>query len=393
MPLFRYKELNTKSRGQYRYIDADSLLSAKKKLHELKIIAKEIHACTQFRQNFTLSTKNLLAITKDFYYLLHSNLPLYDSLLTLEEKYRNHKIYPMILDLTDSVKYGKKLSSVLFEYKKAFSSIYCSMIKSAENSGSLDKAFLELYLMLEKNAKWQKKIQDTLIYPAFLLSFSFAILLGLFLVIIPSMKELFEDRALHPLTSAVLTISNWMNTHLTLLAAGAAFLFAGILTCVFHKKTKNIIKKYLYKISIINDLVTKIAIERFTTNLYNLLENAVPILESLYLAKGVLNHPYLEQDVEQIISKVEKGEKFSRAIDDSKHFPPLVAKMISTGEHAGTIAPILQHISELFHEEVKSSLEKFTALLQPILLLLIGIIVGVVLLAVLIPLTDVSSLM
>ncbi|MCH9812233.1 type II secretion system F family protein, partial [bacterium] len=193
-------------------------------------------------------------------------------------------------------------------------------------------------------------------------------------------------------TSAVLTISTWMTNNLTTLTFLGIAAIAFIITTIYSDKLRGLCKRFLYKIKVVNELMTKIAIERFTTNLYNLLESSVPILDALKLSKKTLNHPFLEKDVENIIHLVEKGQKFSHAIKSSSHFPPLVSKMISTGEHAGTISPILQHLSELFHQEVKTALEKFTALLQPILLLLIGIIVGVVLLAVLIPLTDVSSL-
>lgn len=393
MPLFRYKELSKTKADKIRFIDANDLSDAKKKLHALKIIAEKITPYNSFRKNFSLDKKHQLMLTKDLYYLLHSNLPLYESLLTLEDKYRSHKIYPMILDITDSVKYGRRLSSVLKEYKKAFSSIYVSMIQSAEKSGHLDKAFLELSIMIETSEKWQKKIRGTLVYPLFLLSFSIAILFGLFLFIIPSMAELFEDRALHPLTSAVLTISNLMCSNLYTLALIMALIFLCITACIYSKRANTFVKKHLYKIGVIKDLTTKIAIERFTTSLYNLLESTVPILEALKLAKGSLSHPYLEEDVDNILKRVKKGEKFSQAIGNSTYFPKIVSKMISTGEHAGSLSMVLKHISALFHEEVKSALEKFTALLQPILLLLIGIIVGVVLLAVLIPLTDVSSLL
>ena len=391
MAVFRYKELNSK-KTHYRFIDAENLEHAKKKLNNLQILATKISEQTSFRKNFTLSKKTLLSITKDLYYLLHSNLPLYESLLTLEDKYKNTQVYPMILDLTDSVKYGKSLSSILSQYTSSFNLIFVSMIRSAEQSGRLDKAFLELSIMIETNEKWNKKIKDTLLYPCFLLSFSFIILFGLFLFIIPSMQELFEGRTLHPLTNAVLTISNFMCTNLSYLGAAFIGLIGFVVFSIKNVKMKESIKKIVYKIRIIKDLTTKIAIVRFTTSMYNLLESTVPILSALELSKGSLQHPYLEQDLDKIISLVKQGEKFSKAIGVSKHFPLLVSKMISTGEHAGSLSPILRHITALFHEEVKTALEKFTALLQPILLLFIGIIVGVVLLAVLIPLTDVSSL-
>jgi len=393
MTLFRYKILNDRSSRRYHYIDAENLLMAKKRLNELKILASKLSPYESFRETFQISTKTLLYFTKDLYYLLHSNLPLYESLLTIKEKYKHDKIYPMILDITDCVKHGKAFSSILSEYKKSFSSIYVSMIRSAEKSGRLDKAFLELSIMIETNHKWQKKIKDTLLYPAFLLCFAFTILMGLFLFIIPSMAELFEDRTLHPLTFVVLTISNWMCSHLYLLGALCILTIAAIVFCFTNEKVKKHMQSFFYTMPIIKDLATKISIVRFTTSLTNLLESTVPILEALTLAQGTLKHPYLEKDVEKIIDKVRGGEKFSKAVEISTYFPTIVSKMLSTGEHSGSLAPILRHISELFHEEVKTALEKFTALLQPILLLLIGIIVGVVLLAVLIPLTDVSSLL
>jgi general secretion pathway protein F/type IV pilus assembly protein PilC len=392
MAIFRYKELNFKRKG-YRFIDAENLEQAKKKLNALKLLATNISEHTSFRKQFTLNAKIVLSITKDLYYLLHSNLPLYESLITLEDKYTNTTADPMILDWSENVKYGKALSSIISQYTSTFNPIYVSMIKSAEQSGRLDKAFFEISTMIETNEKWNKKIRDTLLYPSFLLSFAFFILFGLFLFIIPSMGELFEGRTLHPLTHAVLTISHFMTSHIPELLGTFLLSALGVFLSIKNKQSRNSIKKFFYKIRIIKDLTTKIAIVRFTTSLYNLLDNTVPILTALELSKGSLNHPYLEKDIDKVLVLVREGELFSKALQVSTHFPLLVSKMISTGEHAGALAPILRHITSLFHEEVQTALEKFTALLQPILLLLIGLIVGVVLLAVLIPLTDVSSLL
>ncbi|MCH9621180.1 MAG: Type II secretion system protein F [Chlamydiia bacterium] len=393
MPLFRYKVLSNHSFNKYQFVDAENLEEAKKRLAKLQIITTRISPYSSFRKNFTIDQKTLLYLTKDLYYLLHSNLPLYESLITLVDKYKGQKVHSMILDITDCIKHGKPLSSIFREYSKVFSPIYVSIIHSAEKSGLLDKAFLELAEMIESNSKWKKKIKDTLLYPAFLLTFAVVILFGLFLFIIPSMSELFEGRELHPLTSIVLAISNWMITNPNTLIVSFVTFLASIISCIYVEKIKTFFKKSAYKISILKDMMTKIAIVRFTTTLHNLLENTVPILEALSLARGSLSHPYLEEDVDMVISRVKKGEKFSKAIEHSSYFPKIVSKMISTGEHSGSIAPILKHINTLFDEEVKTALEKFTALLQPILLLLIGIIVGIVLLAVLIPLTDVSSLL
>ena len=314
MALFRYKQISEKKSSQYQFIDAENLLLAKKKLHAQNIIADKLIPFDHFRKSFSLSQKEVLLITKDLYYLLHSKLPLYESLVTLKEKYKNNKIYPLMLDLTDWIKYGQPLSKILKEYEKVFSLIYVSMIKSAEKSSHLDRAFLELSKMIETNELWKKKIRDSFLYPSFLLSFSFMILGGLFLFIIPSIAEIFEDRTLHPLTYTVLSISNWMCSHIYLLLISTSILFILVVGALTNIKIKKYIQSYLYNFFLIKDLITKISVVRFTTSLFNLLESTVPIIESLTLAKNSLNHPYLEKDVDRIIEKVKKGEKFSQAI-------------------------------------------------------------------------------
>ena len=393
MTLYRYKELSNNLFSKYKLIDSDSIDSAKSILRKNKVIISKISLHQSFRQKFSIPSQLLFLFTKDLYYLLHSNLPLYESLLTLLDKHKNSKIYPMILDVSDCVKSGKSLSSILAQYTNVFSPVYISMIAASEKSGNLDTAFLELSKIIEENTKWRASLQKTLIYPAFLFSFSICILFGLFLFIIPSISELFEDRSLNPLTNLVVSISNWMCSNLPKLGLILLGISTIILLSIYNDRVKNLIKKFFFKISIINNIATKIAIVRFTTSLYNLLKNNVPILESLSLSKGSLNHPQLEEDIEEVISRVQKGEKFSKAISFSKYFPKMVSNMISTGEHSGSISPILLQINKLYHEEVKSALDKFTVLLQPFLLLFVGMIIGVFLLAVLIPLTDVSSLL
>lgn len=392
MTLFRYKEISDGAFAKYKLIDADSLNSAKQQLKNKKVYVSTISSYDSFRKNFILSSKQLFLFTKDLYYLLSSKLPLYESLLTLLDKHKNTKLYPMLLDISDCVKSGKKLSFILGQYTRTFSKVYVSMIKACEQSGNLETAFLELSNIIEENSKWKASIQKTLFYPGFLFVFSLTILFGLFLFIIPSISELFENRTLNPLTSIIVSTSNWMCSNTILLSFIAASIALLISLCIYNDKVQNLCKQFFFKFSMINTIATKLAVVRFTTNLYNLLHNNVPILDSLSLAKGSLHHPMLEKDLDEVIKKVHRGEKFSKAISYSEYFPRMVSNMISTGEHAGSLCPVLLQIKTLYHEEVKQSLEKFTTFLQPLLLLFVGAVVGVVLLAVLIPLTDVSSL-
>jgi len=392
MPLFKYSAINPAGKKISGVIDADCLEGAKQRLQNQRIIVTKL-LFAKAKVEPVLNTQTLINFTRELSQLLGSGLPLYESLLTIEEKYRNHKAHVLFLDLCDLVKQGKALSEALAKYPKNFDPIYVSMIAGGEKTGSLENSFFQLYKVISRNAKFKKQMKSALAYPAFLGCFCLTVLLGLFLFLIPSMKELLEDRSLHPITQTVLSISGWLTANATWFFF---FLGGSIVALIYackNKKVKNFFKIAFLKIPMLRGIFTEAILMRFCRALSVLLSSGIPIVEALRLSKGVVMHPSFEKVVEESEEGLIQGKKLSQMFAASPLFPPLVTRMLATAEETGSTAEMLLNIAEIHEEMLEKTLTQFTSLLQPVMLLILGVLVGLVLLSVLLPLTDVSSLM
>lgn len=392
MALFRYSAIGVDGKSVRGVIDADSLDQAKERLRNREIIVTKMGIAKK-ESRASLGSETLIHFTRDIAGLLRSGLPLYESLLTLEEKYRMHKHHFLFLDLCDQVKQGKALSQALAIYPGSFNAVYISMVAAGESTGSLEKAFFQLYKVISRSEKFRKQIRSAMVYPAFLSIFCLVVLMGLFLFLIPSMRELLEDRKLHPMTQIVLSISKSLEAHLLLFATAIASVIGVGVFIVKMKSFKDFCKKALLYVPFFKGIFTETVLMRFSRVLAVLLSSGVPIIEALKLARSVMNHVSFEQAVKSAEEGIVQGRKLSEELKKSGLFPPLMIRMLATSEDTGNPSEMLEHVADIYEEQLERTLVQFTNLLQPVMLLLLGVIVGVVLLSVLLPLTDVSTLL
>ena len=392
MPLYQYSALAENGKHTAGVIDADTLASAKSKLYEMRVIVTKI-AQTKKDKKSLVNNQTLINFTREVMQLLSSGLPLYESLLTIEEKYRNHKAHVIFLDLCDKVKGGVRFSKALSQHPSIFDQLYVSMVESGENTGRLDKAFLQLYRVISRMDKFKRQIRGAMLYPLFLASFCGVILIGLFLFLIPSMKELFEGRSLHPMTKFVLAISDAMNAH-------AFWFFPLVITCIIslifllrRDNVKQWFRRYANYVPLLRKMILEAVLMRFFRVLSVLLESGVPIVKALKLSKGVMTNPLYEEVAEEAEEGIVKGQKLSAILKKSSLMPSLVVRMLATAEETGSLSEMMMNIAEIYEEKFERSISQFTNLLQPVMLLLLGLMVGTVLLAVLLPMTDVSQIM
>jgi len=391
LALYRYIALNAEGKKTSGVIDSDSLEGAKTKLRKQKAIVTKITLAVDANQ-VTLNTSLLINFTRELAQLLQSGLPLYESLVTIEEKYQGHKSHVLFLDLCDRVKEGKTLSQSLSMYPKTFDAIYISMVEAGERTGSLETTFFQLYKVISRSDKFKRQVRSAMVYPAFLGCFCLIILLGLFLFLIPAMQEILEGRALHPITKTVLAISNCLNSHIGgFVAIG---LGVGIIIYCIQKwsRAREGFKKLLLKIPTTRNLITEAIMMRFCRALSVLLSSGIPIVEALRLSRNVMQNQTFEEMIKQSEQGLICGKKLSAMFKQSALIPPLVTRMLATAEETGATAPMLLNISEIYEEMLEKNLSQFTNLLQPVMLLVLGIMVGLILLSVLLPLTDVSTL-
>ena len=392
MALFQYSALGVDGKKIKGIIDADSLASAKERLRKSDVIVTKL-ALSKNELKASLGSETIIHFTRDISGLLRSGLPLYESLLTIEEKYRSHKFHFVFLDLCDMVKQGKSLSQALLHYPKSFNAVYIAMVASGESTGSLEKAFVQLYKVISRNEKFRRQLRSAMVYPAFLSAFCLVVLVGLFLFLIPAMKELLEGRELHPMTKAILVISNFLEKHFLALGISLACIaFGGIYTAK-KKSFRDRSKKLLLYIPFFKTVFTESILMRFSWVLAVLLSSGVPIIEALKLSRSVMNHVSFEIAIKNAEEGIIQGRKLSDELRKSGLFPTLMIRMLATSEETGNPTEMLEHVADIYEEQLERTLVQFTNLLQPVMLLILGVIVGVVLLSVLLPLTDVSTLL
>lgn len=390
MPIFKYKALSAGGRKVSGVIDADSLALVKERLRRDAVMVTSLVQIERRPRKSELDGNMLLTFTRELGQLLSAGLPLYESLLTIEEKYRRHRAHTLFLDLCDRLKSGEQLSEILSRYPKSFDSVYIAMVQAGESTGSLPWVFEQLHLLIERRQKLKKQLISAMAYPAFLGCFCFLVIIGLFLFVIPSMQELFEGRQLHPLTESVLFISTFIQNHffsLVLLIASSTFAAIWL-----FKKKAHLVHHWLLYVPLVKTILLQAALIRFCRSTSVLLFGGVPLVNALALARATMKNPPLEAAILSAEARITEGESLSQELKKSPYIPKLVTRMLSLAEETGKMAPSLQKISEIYDIEMERNLAQITTFLQPALLLILGGVVGLVILSILLPLTDVSSL-
>ena len=390
MTLYQFEAFCPQGKRQRGTIDADSLEVAKEKLRKQGVLLTKLIQFKPSSGQLRLSPSMQLSLTRDLAVLLKSSLPLYESLLAIKEKYKDQACYSLLLELCDGVKRGDQLSKVLSRHPKSFDQVYIAMVKAGEETGQLEEVFHELALLTSRSQKVKSQMVSAMIYPAFLLSFCLIVISALMFFLIPSLEELYEGRTLHPVTAAVLSVSAFLTAHFIMIGVS----FGGMILSIYTvaKKT-SFFRKLALKTPILRRLITEAVLLRFSRVFAVLLTSGVPLLDALKLAKGVMHHADFEEVIRQAEVNIIQGGKLTNVLGKSPLIPPLFFRMIAVAEEAGHMEGMLKNIVDIYEEDLEKSVQRFTALLQPVMILVLGVIVGVVMLAVLLPLTDVSSMM
>jgi general secretion pathway protein F/type IV pilus assembly protein PilC len=393
MALYRYQALSNTGKTISGVIDADSLTSAKERLRKEQILVVDLALFKEKQKEITLPFSFLLDFTRMLGQLLRAGIPLFESLVIIEEKYHHHRFHPLLMDLCDALKTGFSLSEAFRKYPQSFDPIYIAMVHAGEQTAALPTVFEELCGLLLRQQKLKKQLFSAAAYPLFLGTFCVFVFLALLLFVIPSMKNLFDGRALHPITKFIFGASDFVSTEGHWITASVLLLASLIVFTIRHPKLREKLDSFMLKLPFIGEFLREAATIRFCRTSSLLLAGGLPILQTLQLSRHVMKNKLLEEVIVNAQQKVSEGKALSEELKASPLIPTIVPRMLAIAEETGKTAFMLQTISNICEENLEKKLQQFTAFLQPALLLLLGLIVGLVLLSILIPLTDVGSVL
>lgn len=391
MALFSYTALQQGGKRRRGVVDALTLHEAKEKLRQQGVLVIEIERQKRIDRSSDLSRAQLVQLTYQMARLVDSGLPLYESLSAIEEQSRSERYAAILLSICDKIESGSSLSEALRHYPRSFPPLYCALIAAGESAGSLGEVLHKLSTLLERQMRLRKEIVNALIYPAILLGFCLVVTFFLLIFAIPSIENLIGEQRANGMTALVIGISHllsrWWWALLLLLAPipwiGWLFLQSEKGRLAFHRFT--------LRLPIIKSLIIQVTLARFMRTLATLQEGGITWVESLRLSREVLLEPTFEELLERAEQRIIEGSSLGIELSREPLIPPLVAKMVVIGEESGDITPMLYRIAEMYEEELAKSLPRWVALAQPIILIAMGVIIGAVMLAILIPLTDMST--
>jgi len=392
MPIYDYAALDSHGKRKSGIIEAAGEREAKSILRDQGLMVSKLTLKKDGSSKQNLKGDVLLTFTLQLSQLVQAGVPLYESLIAIEEQYRNESFHRVLLGLCEHIKAGSSLSEAMALYPESFDKLYRAMITAGESIGALDIVLDKLTHLLNRQARLKKQIITAMIYPGILASFSFLIILLLLGFVVPSIEGIFADRPLNGLTSFVMSASYFFRHYWWLYVPTFIALVMGIVIKVRSASGRLWMESNLLKLPIIRTLVIQTALARFCRTMGTLQTGGLTMIDSLQISRAVMRNVVLEEEIKVAESRIVEGSSLSAELGRSKYIPTMVARMLAVGEDSGTTITMLNKLADMYEDEVEKSLDRVMALSQPVILIVMGTVIGVVLMAILLPLTDVSSL-
>ena len=340
-----------------------------------------------------INIKELSLFTNQFGTMLNSGLSLSRTLSVLKRQTQNAKLIEVIEELENGVRQGNQLSDVMKKFPDVFSPLYISMVKAGETSGNLGQSLITMSGFLERDNSMASKMKGAMTYPIMVLGFSIAIVLALFIFVIPTFKGFLTQLGaqLPFITNIIFAVADFLLKYLWLLAL---IIIGGFIAYRRWSKTpqgRRVVDNLKLKIPVISELTLKSAMARFSDTFSTLFSAGIPIISCLETVRGVLDNVIIAEKVDGIISDIKKGESLSAAIEKSGMFTPMVYDMTAVGEESGSLDKMLRKVAEFYNEEVDGLVDRVAAMVNPIMMVFVGLIVGGTLIGLYLPIFQMAS--
>jgi type IV pilus assembly protein PilC len=398
--IFKYTAIDSSGKtisGSIDSTDRKSVVIALRK-QKLKPLAVKGSGARNFIPKFgnKVKTKELVIFTRQLSTMISAGVPLTRSLATLQSQTESKNFKKIVGEITKEIEGGTALADAFSHHPNAFSEVYINMIRAGETGGILDDILVRLATQVEKDSSMRKKIKSAMTYPVVILGITTVAFFGIMIFVIPKIGKILldlggPDAKLPVYTQAMLNISGFMQSN-ALLVIGACSLFIYFL----KKYTRTPSGKYklhtlLLKTPVIKGVITKVAIARFARTFASLMSSGVSVLVALEVTGGSIGNKVIEQELREAALEVKNGKQLSEMLAKSDHFPLIISQMLSIGEETGQIDTILLKVADFYEEEVETVINSLSSLIEPLMIIVLGAIVGVIAASVMGPIASLSK--
>ena len=397
MPTFAYVARGRDGKQQKGTIAAENRQTATQILQSRGLRAEKLEEAKGGRKKLTARVKSseLLIFTRQLSTIVDAGMPLLQGLDILSEQTEDQNFSAIIQECANDVEGGETFSEVLGKYPRAFPDLYVSMVRAGEAGGDLDGVLLQLADYMEATEELKRRIRSAMMYPIVAFSMICVIAAGLIAFVVPQFAEIFESFGgkLPAPTQALITLSELVRSWQMLVVIGVVI--GGIIAIRIYAQTpigRYNIDAIKLRLPVFGKLLRKVAISRFSRTLSTLTRSGVAILQALEIVERTSGNEVFAKAIRNAGDSVRGGETLADPLGRSGEFPAMVTRMIGVGEKTGALEQMLTKISDFYDSEVKAAVDGLTSLIEPILIMVMGIIVGSIVISLFMPILQLPSL-
>ncbi len=404
MPIYEYKGLDKAGKTVKGILDAESKGALRQTLQGRGVFVTEVSEGSRggaagggkddISKRFQFVTlRDIAVLTRQLSTLLRAGIPLVESLQALTEQAEKDELKRVLSDVRRKINEGSSLAAALSDHTKHFTGLYINMVKAGESSGNLDVVLERLTEFLENQMELRSKVISAMIYPLLMTVVGFGILAFLFAFVIPKVTQIFEDQeqALPFITKVLLFVSD-------VVANGWFIIIPVVVGGIYFfnrwrksKQGKPKWDRFLLWMPVVSGVIRMIAVARFARTLGTLLNSGVPLLQALNIVKNILGNDRLIEVIEDVRDNVREGESIAQPLKRSGEFPPLVIHMIAIGERTGQLEEMLENVAVSYNQQVDTRIQAATTLLEPLMIVGMGIAVAFIVFAVMLPILQMNQ--
>ena len=406
MPVYEYTALDRSGKSVNGIVDADSAVTARQKLRGSEIFPVEIKETSSKPKDLRsrqISVSALLkrikpgeisVATRQLSTLLGAGVPLVASLDALVLQIVNPPLKKTMAEIKESVNEGNSLAYALSQHSRIFSNIYINMVRAGEASGSLDVVLDRLADLGERQQALSGRFKAALAYPVFMFFIGTLVLFFLVTFVVPNITQIFKEmhQTLPIPTVVLISVSNFLKSFwwLILLAAGCGIVI--IRHLIKTPKGQYVWDKISLRIPLFGAISRKMVLARFGRTLGSLLHSGVPLISALQIVRNIVNNIIIAQVIDNAVEEIEAGKSLSGSLSQSEWFPPIVVQMISVGEQSGELETMLSKVADTYERDVESQIMAMTAMLEPVMILVMGLVVGFIVVSILLPIFEMNQM-
>jgi general secretion pathway protein F len=406
MPVYEYTALNDKGKKLKGIIDAQSTVAARQKLRESNIYLTDLQETSGAKKDSPLKqplgglfrkvgSREVTVMTRQLATLLGAGLPLVQSLATLIAQTSHPQLKTILSQIKEEVNEGSSFSQTMTHYPQVFPAFYLNMVRAGEASGTLHLVLERLADFSEKQQALKGRVRAALAYPLFMFLIGSVVLFFLVAFVVPNVTRIFDEmhQTLPLITILLIGVSRFLETFWWLIVAGLIGAFVALKYFLSKtQKGRTLLDRTLLALPVVGQMNRKIAVARFSRTLGTLLESGVPLLASLEIVRNIVGNSLISDAIQKAGNDVREGQSLSAPLARSGLFPAISVEMISVGEQSGNLEPMLYRIAEAYEKEVESSITMLTSLLEPIMILVMGLAVGFIVVSILLPIFEMNQL-